>query len=336
MGKIIRNRWFWAPAFLVLAVLSSCNQDEKPTKPSSTGKPSEILVVSEDNLWKSSAGDSVRSFFAGPVAGLPQPEPLYKLVQIKEDELGRMLKIHRNILIITIDSSMKTPLAEMRRDLWAVPQRVVKISASSIEGIKETFASKRDEILNLYDNAEMERLNKLYSQSRNQSAIDAVAKKFNLKLNIPADYYLAVEKDNFIWIRRETNKDGQGIIIYAYPYTDTIAFKSAKIQSVRNQFTQLFVPGPSDSSFMVVADEFVTPISRAISLKNQTATETRGLWEVRKDFMGGPFINYTFVDERNNMVIALDGYVYAPNESKLPLLKQVQSVLLSFEYVENQ
>jgi hypothetical protein len=50
--------------------------------------------------------------------------------------------------------------------------------------------------------------------------------------------------------------------------------------------------------------------------------------------MGGPFVSYTLVDKKNNMVIALDGYVYAPNKNKADLLRQVQSILLSFEFVD--
>ncbi|MBW6491127.1 MAG: DUF4837 family protein [Lentimicrobium sp.] len=322
--------------FFSFVLLISCDQEKKPTKSSSTGTPSEIIVVSENNLWKSSAGDSVRALFAGPVPGLPQPEPFYKLIQVKEDEFGRLLKLHRNVFIITIDSSRQTPLAELRRDIWATPQRVVKISAATVEGIKESFESRKEEILNLYDNAEIERLQKLYGKSRNKQSVERVGKKFGISLDVPADYYLASEKDNFIWIRRETNLESQGILIYSYPYTDTAAFKSERIKSIRNQFTQLYVPGPSDSSYMIVADEFVQPIHRTINLKNQNATEIRGLWEVKKDFMGGPFVSYTFVDERKNMVITLDGYVYAPGIPKLALLKQVQSILLSFNYIDNQ
>lgn len=328
---------FLSAAFVsVLILFASCNQDNKPSMSSSTGTPSEIVVVSENNLWNSSAGDTVRTFFEGPVPGLPQPEPFYKLIQVKEEAFGNLLKLHRNVFIITIDSSMKTPLLEMRHNIWATPQRVVKISASSVEGIKETFSANKEKILNLYDNAEVERLHKLYAKSKNIEAISAIEKKFGFNLNVPADYYLAVEKNNFIWLRRETNLEGQGILIYTYPYTDTIAFDPRKIQSVRNQFTQLYVPGPSDSSFMVVADEFIKPIPRTIMLKTIPATELRGLWEVRKDFMGGPFISYTFVDERNNLVVTLDGYVYAPGINKLAMLKQVQSILLSFKYVDNQ
>jgi hypothetical protein len=315
-------------------LFSSCGDDEKSLKAGSTGKPSEILIVSEKALWKSSAGDSVRAFFSGPALGLPQPEPLYKLAQVEEDEFNRLLQSHRNIFIMTIDSSFKKPMVEIRRDIWAAPQRVVKITGASIEDIKTSFAEKRYELLNLYDNAEIDRLQKLYSESMNLKATEIIRKKFNLAIQIPADYYLASNKENFVWLRREANRLSQGILIYTYPYTDTIAFKSGKIQSVRNQFTELYVPGPSDSSYMVIANEFVLPVTRSISLKKELAVEMRGLWEVRKDFMGGPFISYTFIDKKNNLVITLDGYVYAPNEEKRDLIKQVQAILLSFEFIE--
>ncbi|MBK6965023.1 MAG: DUF4837 family protein [Bacteroidales bacterium] len=315
-------------------ILTSCAGDEKPVKAGSTGKPSEILMVAEKALWKSSAGDSVRSYFAGPALGLPQPEPLYKLAQVEEDEFNRLLQSHRNIFIMEIDSSFKEPLVEIRADIWAAPQRVVKITAPSIETLKSSFSEKKTEILNLFDNAEVERLQKLYSRSINLKAYELIQKKFNLSMKVPADYYVAVNKENFLWLRREANRLSQGLIIYTYPYTDTIAFNPRKIQSIRNQFTELYVPGPSDSSYMVIADEFISPLSRTLSLKNELAIEMRGLWEVRKDFMGGPFISYTFVDKKNNMVVTLDGYVYAPNEEKRDLVKQVQSILLSYEFID--
>lgn len=333
--KSVKNtlRLLIAPVTLLL-LFNACNNDEKALKVSSTGKPSEILIVSEDNIWKSSAGDSVRSFFKGPAQGLPQPEPLYKLAQVKVEEFNRMLQSHRNIFIMAIDSSFTKPLVELRRDIWASPQRVVKITAASLEDMKKGFEENKAAILNLYDNAEIERLEKLFSKTRNISAVELISKKFNLTMTIPADYFVATNRENFLWLRREANRLSQGLLIYAYPYTDTVAFNPLKIQSVRNQFSQLYVPGPSDSSYMIIADEVIPPVSRALKLKNELAVEMRGLWEVRKDFMGGPFISYTFVDTKNNMVITLDGYVYAPNEEKRDLVKQVQAILLSYKFVE--
>jgi hypothetical protein len=333
-----RSKLLIAITFLLASstVFIACKNDGKQTKASSTGSPSEIIVVSEDNLWKSSVGDTIRSFFGDSRPGLPQPEPYYKLAQIKLSEFERLFQTHRNILAISIDSSLTEAKVEMAKDFWAAPQRVANIKAPTLTMLKEAFNKNKREILNMYENAEIERLQKLYSGTSNIKAIEALRDKFGITMNIPGDYYIAVNKENFMWLRREANTLSQGILVYTYPYTDTSAFKPARIKSVRNQYTQLYVPGPSDSSYMIVADQDIAPVTRTLSLKNNLAIEMRGLWEVEKDFMGGPFVSYTFVDKRNNLVITLDGYVYAPNANKAELMKQVQSILLSFEYFEKK
>ncbi|HLO89838.1 MAG: DUF4837 family protein [Chloroflexota bacterium] len=320
-------------AILLLVFINSCKVDN-PTKPSSKGSPSEVIVVAEDNLWKTTLADSIKAFFASYRPGLPQPEPLYKIAQIDLEEFDRLFETHRNILTVSIDSSLKDAKFETAYNVWAIPQRVIKITAPTIEMLKTSFEEHRREIYNLYENAEIERLQKQYSKTINIKASSLIKKKFNLEIAIPTDYFVAVEKDNFIWLRKEANTLSQGLLIYRYPYTDTVAYKQQKIIAVRNQFSSLYVPGPSDSSFMIVADQLVQPVSRMLTVKKELAVETRGLWEVAKDFMGGPFINYTLVDKKNNMVVALDGYVYAPNQDKAQLLRQVQSILLTFEFVE--
>jgi hypothetical protein len=324
-----------AIALVLISVVGfiSCNS-EQATKASATGSPNEIIVVAEDNLWKTSLGDSIKNFFGSSRTGLPQDEPLYKVVQIKLSEFNRIFETHRNVLAITIDSSLSEPKTEMVHNVWSAPQRVVKIAAPSVEMLKTAFNEKKREIFNLYENAEIKRQQDLYAKTLNIKAGEIIREKFNLKMAIPADYFVAVNKDNFLWLRKEANIISQGILIYSYPYTDTASFDPRKILSVRNQFTRLYVPGPTDSSFMVVAENYVTPVNRVLTLKKELAVEIRGLWEVEKDFMGGPFVSYTLVDQKNNMVITLDGYVYAPNKNKADLLRQVQSILLSFEFVE--
>lgn len=320
-------------AFFIASSFVSCKTD-RSTKPAATGKPSEIIVICEDNLWKTSLGDTVKSFFAEDRIGLPQPEPLYKPIQIKLDEFNRVFETHRNVLNLIIDSTLTQARYEMGYNVYARPQIVIKISAPSIEMLKEEFTNRSREIFNLYENADIRRLQDLYANSKNDKAKELIRNKFNINMNIPADYYVAVNKDNFIWLRKEANILSQGILIYSYPYTDTNAFNIQRIISVRNQFTSLYVPGSVDSSYMVVAENFVRPVTRTLELKKELAKETRGLWDVEKDFMGGPFINYTIVDKKNNMVLTLDGYVYAPNKDKAGLLKEVQSILLTFEFIE--
>lgn len=137
-----------------------------------------------------------------------------------------------------------------------------------------------------------------------------------------------------MWIRKETTHNSQGFIIYTYDFVDTMAFEQARIISFRDAITEEFVPGPAVGSYMIVAKEYAPILSKRIGLNNMFAVETRSLWRLEGDFMGGPFVSYTFVDERNNKVITIDGYVYAPNKPKRDLMIQMESMVHSLKFTE--
>jgi hypothetical protein len=63
------------------------------------------------------------------------------------------------------------------------------------------------------------------------------------------------------------------------------------------------------------------------------ASEMRGLWTVENNFMGGPFINLAMLDILNNRVVVLDGFVYAPGKDKRNYLRQVEAMIYSAEFV---
>ena len=44
--------------------------------------------------------------------------------------------------------------------------------------------------------------------------------------------------------------------------------------------------------------------------------ETRGTWEVKGDFMGGPYLNYIVEDKVNIRFLLLEGFVFAPSKRK--------------------
>ena len=47
-------------------------------------------------------------------------------------------------------------------------------------------------------------------------------------------------------------------------------------------------------------------------------------------FMGGPFINYTFYDEKSKRLYMLDGSIFAPKYYKRNLIQQIDVILQSF------
>jgi len=56
----------------------------------------------------------------------------------------------------------------------------------------------------------------------------------------------------------------------------------------------------------------------------------RGLWKVQNDFMGGPFVNVSFLDSVNNRIICMDAYVYRPNKDKRELLRELEAVMYTY------
>ena len=91
------------------------------------------------------------------------------------------------------------------------------------------------------------------------------------------------------------------------------------------------VPGPLENTYMTT-NLMLEPQVKWIRYNKRTFAEMRGLWEVQNDFMGGPFVSHFFVDEDNKYVIAVEAFVYAPRYDKRNYLRQVESLIYSFEF----
>jgi hypothetical protein len=61
------------------------------------------------------------------------------------------------------------------------------------------------------------------------------------------------------------------------------------------------------------------------------AVDTRGLWRMKNDFMGGPFVSISVLDETRNRVVTIDAFVYAPGKDKRNLMWELEAVLESLK-----
>lgn len=313
---------------------SACGSGERVV-PNSTGRSSELMVVIEKNRWNGQIGDEIRAFFGQEMYGLPQPEPLFQFYTIPESDFTSMFQSHRNLLIVSIKPEFTQPFIETKRDLWARPQRVIKLNAASDTAFLRLFHTHREAFLKLYEQAERERIQRAYRSVPDQAIRNAMLENFGFSLVIPSGFYLAKQGPDFMWIRRETTEQSQAFLIYTYTYKDTLDFEPGRILTMRNIYTQRHVPGTFDGTYMTVAGRDIPPLSQRIDFNGRFAVETRGLWEVKGDFQGGPFINLSLVDASGTKVIALDAYVYAPKDKKRDLVKQVEAILYTYEPAQN-
>lgn len=321
---------------LVVGFTSSCDQQrDRSAKVRSIGNTSEILVVVEnEHQWENSIGKVIRENLGREQYGLNQPEPVFNLAHINKTSLSDLLRKHRNILIVEIDKNSPKAKIESTVDLWAKPQQIFKITAPSSSEFVTAFTNNAKLFDEKYSQTERDRILSVYRTSSNKDIAKKVKNEFGLKLTIPREFYAAKTEPGFMWIRKEVEKFSQGILIISQPYQDTAQFSKQSIVARTNQAMQQYIPGSVDGSYMVTDEEFVVPHAEVVSdFITNYSIETVGLWKVERDFMGGPFISYTFIDDRNNSIITILGYVYQPNKTKRDLLRQLEAIIYSTEFI---
>lgn len=320
----------------LLFFIQSCEVGEKKKSAfNSSGGTLELLVVTDNSdQWNSPVGDSIRAFFGQMRTTMPQAEPRFTMANLEKKGLLKMFKPHHNILIITFDRNRDDALIETKRDLWAKPQRVIKMTVPSEESFFLEFNKYKESFMQMFMEVELERSIKIHMTALERSINNKLVKEYKISLVVPAGFTIAKKQKNFVWIRREAQYFSQGVIIYFEDYVDTNQFNPEYILRLRNSKVEKYIPGPGDGSYMSTSVSVIEPTYERIDFNGQFAVETRGLWETKGDFMGGPFVSYTTVDEARNRVVTIEGYVYYPNKKKSILLHQVDAICHSIKFDE--
>lgn len=320
--------------FIILLIiaftLKSCISDTI-TLPGSTGKTAELLVVADKQFYESEAGEQIKFVFSKDVEMLPQIEPIFNIVNISPKDFEGMFKTFRNIFIAEIKSSLKEPTLTLKYDLWAQPQVIIKVAAPSDSIFIKLIKEHGNIFISKYLEAERKRMINAFKGIENVNLRLKLQKDFGFGMIFPEGYYIAVQEKDFAWIRKETEATSHNIFIHTQEFKDTLVFNYSRILNLRDTLTKKYIPGYSEGSYMTTEREFL-PITKKINFKGKYAIETRGLWKLGGGCcMGGPFINYTFIDDSNKKVITIDASVYAPSKKKRDFLLQAESVVYSFE-----
>lgn len=327
---------FYIGIILFITIFAACSSDtEKKTidKPRSVGGTSELLVVVQNQgQWNGAEGEVIRNFFEQEQYGLPQPEPIYKVANILVSGFSDMFKKHRNILIVETNPSLEEAVVEAYTDFWAKPQHVIKIAAPNAQKWAEAFNLRDQSFLDRYMEGERERIMNVYRPTVNSKITQALEKTLDIWMIVPEGFYVAKSEANFVWIRKELRDMSQGIIAYAIPYRDTLDLTPNRLIAVRDSVVKRHIPGSLDGSYMTTEKELMPPkIFSTGKFVTDFAVESRGLWKVVGDFMGGPYVSYTVVDQERARLITVEGYVYAPNQDKRNYLLQLEAILHSLE-----
>lgn len=311
--------------------LFSCEEMNERVLPRASGKSGELVVVVDSAYWNGSTGDAIRQVFSQPQEGLPQQEALFDIIHLPHRSFAQIFKTNRNIIIVEVKPESKNKLT-INSDVWSKNQLIVSIAAPNGDIAAETVSKNGEALLDYFNNRENERLQLKYLDNGPNPVSKQIKTQFHANLRVDNLYTVAKRADDFLWIRKEKmvgeHPVSQGLFIYTYPYTSDSTFSVASLVDKRNYYTKKYVQGTSEGSYMQTYLEYI-PKEKEVNINSMYTKELRGLWNVKGDFMGGPFINYTMVDEKRNMVVSIDGYIYAPRFDKREYLRELEALIRS-------
>ena len=306
---------------VLLLLLSACSQDHTKVIPESTGKTNTILLIMDNQDWKTEVGDSIRKYFAAEYSDLPQSEPIFSLQQAGFDLYNGIYKRVKDILIVKQGDN---PGIRYYTDKDAKPQQIVVIEGKNENEVKELISKNAPKIVQIFNDFEVANL----QHRHRKSLLDDtdIQKELGIRIEIPSFFNLVDHQDHFFWFRRDLKNGEQDILLYSVPLRDTLDFSGDKVICNRDSIGEKYIPGPSDGTFMKSV-ETISPSQKMLSIDHHKAIESRGLWDMKNDFMGGPYVNYTILDKKHKRMIVGEGFIYAPAIDKRDYIVQLEAIL---------
>lgn len=315
--------------FVALAALLfvGCTTRSSIAPRTADGKPYDIVVVCPNDAWHGALAMAVCDMLEEDVPGLTRPQGYFNIVK-QTDERG-LTDIDRrccNVLRLSIDPAYVTPSTSVAYNVYARPQTIVVVKAPSAEVATRYVESSAAALRDIFERAERETSNNYYRAAASEQLMADFKAHTGIEMVIPNNYYKATTRDKeLLWYIRDYTKKAQYIFAYSYDYTSKEDLSPEWImRSIANRLYT--IPGELAGSYMGV-NEDGPAIVADIEVNGRKWRELRGWWEVKGDFMGGPFVSYTTLDEANGRLTTILFALYAPEEGQRSPLRELEHLI---------
>lgn len=309
--------------FIILPfLLVSCLKTDRQPKAVS-GKTNTISVIIDDQLWYGEVGDSIRNKFASPVWGLTQEEPLFTINQYPARLLEGFVTDSRSIIVVKKAPTDKFEIIRSK-DL---PHNTFRIYGKSVDDLICSIELNSAQIIKMIRDAEIQKIQEDNSKSLLNPAV--IKNKFHIDLQIPAGYEYMLHKKNFIWLKNDIISGNTSLLIYQIPLHN-FEKKSDIVGNIIKMRDSVgsYIKGREPNTRMITGEAYAPYFSNTI-LDGKKAFETKGTWELKNDFMAGPFVNYAIIDKRYNRILVIEGFCYSPSNQERDLMLDLEAIIKS-------
>lgn len=317
---------------IITLLFCSCVGNDKKILKNSIGKINKVMVVAKISDWTGDVGSEVRNSFGELMVGLPQPEHVLSVSQVAPNGFSAMMKASRNILIIT---ETEKESFSVKKNIYAQPQTIVYVQAKDDKSIIKLLQKHKNEIKNIFIDSDIKFTQRIFNKDKIDNSQYKTLRNLGVTFTIPKKFRTVDDTGEFLWLRNHlmsgiAKTGSNNILVYSIPLSDESKIAD-NIIAVRDSIGKKFIPGSDPETMHMITEEAYTPFTFDATIDGKKAYETRGKWEVKNDFMAGPFLNYTVIDKKNNRLIVFEGFTYAPSVSKRAFVFELEAIAKSMK-----
>ncbi len=313
---------------VIALLLIGCNEgDSKKQRyvPDSSGVINDLSVVVDNMLWEDVVGEEIRNVLAAPLEGLPQDEPIFSLRQMPPQVFSGFAAKNRTVFKV---EKGKPAGITILNDVYAKPQTIVVITGQTNAEIIDQLNSNAEKIVAAFKKTEIKEQQRRIALSLFDDK--PLQENLGIRLNFSKAYRIAKKENHFFWIRKDTKTGTMDLLVYQAPLDAIRKGDSAvtDIVRMRDSIGKKHIEGRLEGTYLATESAYAPYIFETI-IDNKSTFETKGIWDVKNDFMAGPFINYAIEDKVNNRYVIIEGYVFAPSVEKRDYIFELESIIRS-------
>lgn len=306
-----------------MASCSSGSEKKSAVKGKVQSAPYELLVVANKDWLKTEAGQKLVEIVEAPIRGLPQREGNFRVTYINPEAFKGVFKFYANILVVKVDMKHEESRMTLEKDLYARPQMVEGLYAPTDWAFVRLLEAHKKDILKVFNENEFARERKLLEKNYCGAVLAQVQKQFGVSIKVPQDVDDMKVGKNFLWASASKKDFQQNVCVYTLPLSETLSF-----EEVRDSVMKVNIPGDRE-------DQWMETDRRTVMVDDITRNDlivVRGLWDMRNDAMGGPFVSYVYADTVRHRFLVVEGFVFAPDKKKRPIMRQLEAALQTVKF----
>lgn len=340
----------------------SCTSEQRKgleSKSNAYGNVNSVVVVADEITAGSSAGDTLIYYLEGAYPILPQPEPLfdvrvYSPLQVTSRSERKELRSYVILADMSVDDSAAAAL--VKRDIgeenvraaletkgygtkvvknrWAKGQILIyvfgKDEAALLDNVQKSFPGILNRINEHYTNLVM---TTAFFKGENEPLQEEIFDTLGVKIKLPKDYNKAAfdPELNTFWVRYDVKDYIYNILIHKQPYKNKEQFTRENLIAMRDTIGQL-VATNAENSRMVANITDLPLYVKGVTVNGNFALEAKGIWEIKNDFMGGPFVSYLIHNPNSDELVLVDGFLFGPGKKKRDATQTLENILKTVEF----